>query len=97
MYVVVAEYYTQEGKEAALAAVLERMVPIANAEPGCALYVVNRSREDPRKFLLYEQYLDEASYESHIQSAPVQEHIFGSVVPMLEHRVRHFYDIIGSA
>lgn len=94
MFVVVANYYTQEGKDDEVAAILQRMVPISNAEPGCALYVVNRSLDDPRKFLLYEQYHDRAGYDAHLASAPVQDNVLGKVVPMLETRVRDFYDVI---
>ena len=55
MYVVAAQYYAQEGKDDEIAAILQTMIPISRAEPGCALYTVNRAFDDPRKFLLYEQ------------------------------------------
>ena len=54
MHVITAEYYTQEGQDDAVAAVLREMVAFSNSdqEPGCLLYVVNRGVEDPRRFLL---------------------------------------------
>ena len=88
MYVVAAQYYAKEGKADEIAAVLQKMIPISRAEPGCALYTVNRSVEDPRKFLLYEQYHDKCGYESHMATEPFKENILGKVVPMLESRVR---------
>jgi len=97
MFVVVAQYYTKEGREEEVAAVLRRMIPISNAEPGCALYVVNRSPEDSRKFLLYEQYHDRAGYEAHTATEAFKENILGTVVPMLESRVRDFYDVLEPA
>ena len=94
MYVVAARYYTQEGKADEVAAILKTMIPISTAEPGCVLYTVNRSVDDPRKFLLYEQYRDRAGYESHMETQEFKDNILGRVVPMLESRERDFYETI---
>ncbi|NDJ11846.1 MAG: antibiotic biosynthesis monooxygenase [Acidobacteriia bacterium] len=97
MYVVAAQYYAQEGKDDEIAAILQTMIPISRAEPGCALYTVNRAFDDPRKFLLYEQYHDLAGYEAHMATEPFKENILGKVVPMLETRVRNFYNTVEPA
>jgi quinol monooxygenase YgiN len=94
MYVVAADYYAREGKADEIAAVLKKMIPISRAEPGCRLYMVNRSLEDPRKFLLYEQYVNEDGYKAHMATDAFKENILGKVVPMLETRVRHFYEVV---
>jgi (4S)-4-hydroxy-5-phosphonooxypentane-2,3-dione isomerase len=94
MYVVVADYYAQEGKGDEIAAILKMMTHLSRAEPGCRVYMVNRSLEDPRKFLLYEQYVNEDGYKAHMATEPFKENILGKVVPMLESRVRHFYDVV---
>ena len=97
MYVVAAQYYAKEGKADEIAEILQKMIPISRAEPGCALYTVNRSVEDPRKFLLYEQYRDKSGYEAHMATEPFKENILGKVVPMLETRVRDFYEVVEPA
>jgi quinol monooxygenase YgiN len=97
MFVVAAQYYTQPGKDDQVADVLKEMVTISRAEPGCAVYVVNRSLDDPRKFLLYEQYYDRSGYEAHMATEPFKQKLLGTVVPMLETRVRDFYDIVEPA
>jgi autoinducer 2-degrading protein len=97
MFVVAAQYYTHLGKEERVAAVLREMLAISRAEPGCALYVVNRSIEDPRKFLLYEQYYDRSGYEAHMATEPFKQKILGTVLPMLETRVREFYEVVEPA
>lgn len=97
MYVVVARFYTQAGKEREVEAVLRQMIPISNAEPGCVQYIVNRSVDDPRMFLLYEQYVDEAAFNAHLASADFKQHIQGTVVPMLERREREIYELIEGA
>lgn len=94
MFVVAAQYYAKEGKEEEIAKILQKMIPISSAEPGCALYTINRSVEDPRKFLLYEQYHDRAGYDAHMATEPFKENILGKVVPMLESRVRDFYTVV---
>jgi len=97
MYVVAAQYYAKEGKDNEIAAILQTMIPISRAEPGCALYTVNRSVDDPRKFLLYEQYHDKSGYEAHMATDAFKQNILGKVVPMLESRVRDFYQVVESA
>ena len=94
MYVVAADYYAQEGKDDEIAAILKKMIPLSRAEPGCTLYMVNRSTQDPRKFLLYEQYVDEEGYKAHQATDAFNDNILGKVVPMLESRVRHFYEVV---
>jgi (4S)-4-hydroxy-5-phosphonooxypentane-2,3-dione isomerase len=96
MIVLVANYYTMEGKDDEVADVLKKMVAYCNSdeEPGCLLYVVNRSIEDPRKFLLYEQYENEAAVEAHRETAMFKEHVLGTVIPVLEHREPHFYTVV---
>jgi len=34
-------------------------------EPGCLMYIGHQSSEDPRKFMFYEQYKDDAALEAH--------------------------------
>lgn len=97
LYVVAAEYYAKEGKEEEIASILQKMIPISSAEPGCALYTINRSVDDPRKFLLYEQYRGKEGYEAHMATPEFKENILGKVVPMLESRVRNFYHVMEPA
>ena len=94
MYVVAAQYYAKEGKDNEIAEILKKMIPISRAEPGCATYIINRSVDDPRKFLLYEQYHDKAGYEAHMATEAFRQHILGKVVPMLESRERAFYEVV---
>ena len=94
MFVVAARYTIRSGKEAEVLAILRQMIPLSRAEPGCALYTVNQSVDDPRKLLLYEQYHDRSGYEAHMATEAFKENILGKVVPMLESRERDFYETI---
>ncbi len=94
MYVVTAQYTVQEGKEKEVIDILKKMIPISRGEPGCKFYSVNQSPENPRKLLLYEQYVNKAGYEAHMATEPFKANILGKVVPMLESRVRDFYETV---
>ena len=94
MYVVAAQYTVQEGKEKAVIDILKKMIPLSRAEPGCKLYMVNQSPDNPRKLLLYEQYVDKNGYEAHMATTAFKDNILGKVVPMLESRVREFYEVV---
>jgi quinol monooxygenase YgiN len=94
MYVVAAHYTIKEGNEEQVLDILKKMIPISRAEPGCRFYSVNQSSDNPRKLLLYEQYVNKAGYEAHMATDAFKEHILGKVVPMLETRERVFYETV---
>jgi quinol monooxygenase YgiN len=94
MFVVAARYTIKEGNEKAVIDVLKKMIPLSRAEPGCTLYVVNQSPENPRKVLLYEQYVNKAGYEAHTATDAFKENVLGKIVPMLESRERDFYEVV---
>src|ERR671914_74957 len=94
MYVVAAEYKVMEGKEKEVIDILKKMIPLSREEPGCKLYMVNQSPEDPRKLLLYEQYVNEDGYKAHQPTNDFKENTLGKVVRILESRVRTFYGVL---
>ena len=55
-------------------------------EPGCRMYVVHQHIDSPRKFLVYEQYDNEAALQSHRDSAHFQRYAV-NVLPTLGERV----------
>jgi len=94
MYVVAAQYTVMEGKEKDVLDILKKMIPLSRAEPGCEVYMVNQSLEDKRKLLLYEVYVNEDGYKAHQATEAFKENILGKVIPMLESRMRTFYDVV---
>ena len=95
MIVLVAKYYVKNGKGDDVAAVLGQMASaVREQEPGCLLYQVNRSCDQPDLFLLYEQYVDMAALEAHRQTRHFQELIEATIVPLLERRERELYELI---
>ncbi len=94
MYVVVARWLVKDGHVDEVIAAIKEMIPHALAEPACEAYIINQSVDDPRQFLLYEQYHDLAGFEAHTETAAFKELVLGKIRPLLEDRGRETYRII---
>jgi quinol monooxygenase YgiN len=95
MLVVVAEYTVKPGNEARVVELLQKWAPMSREEPGCANFIVNQSVDDPRKILLYEQYVDDDAFAAHAARPEFKDIVLGQVAPLLENRVRHLYRVVG--
>jgi len=63
---VIAKVRATKGKGDALAAILrEQVAAVRKAEPGCLVYRPHRSTKDPDLFIFYEQYKDDAAFDTH--------------------------------
>jgi quinol monooxygenase YgiN len=91
-YVVCATWIAKEGEAENVAAAVEKMVGPSRAEPGILQYQPHRDPENPNVFFFYEQYADQAAYDSHVESEHMQTHGFGDAIPRLESRQRAFYE-----
>jgi quinol monooxygenase YgiN len=60
-------------------------------EPGCLLYVGHQSVENPRKFLFYEQYKDQAALDAHRTAPYFKQLVNGGLDAIMESRSREFY------
>lgn len=90
-YVVVAKWTAKEGEQDAVAAELTQMIEPTREEPGNLAYQVHRDPDDPRVFLLYEQYVDEAAYAAHGASEHFRRHAVERSFDRLASREREFY------
>ena len=91
MYVVNAQLLVREGHEEAVADAMRAMVPASRAEPGCHMYVAHRSLDDPRRFMFYEQYVDEDAFQAHTRTEHYQRWVVGVIAPALEDRQRGLF------
>jgi quinol monooxygenase YgiN len=94
VYVVAATWRAKEGEEQAVARILRTLVELTNQEPGCRMFVAHRSREDPRKFLLYERFDDEVAFTAHRESEHFKRLVLGDAVNRLDERFANFYEIL---
>jgi quinol monooxygenase YgiN len=89
-YVLIARWTAKEGEEDAVAACLTQLIEPSRAEPGNLAYEVSRDPEDPRLFVLYERYVDEAAYVAHGESEHFQRYAAGDAFDRLASREREF-------
>ena len=96
MIVLIAQHFAKEGNEEDVAAALREMSAYCNsdAEPGCLMYIVNRNTENPRHFLIYEQYVDQTALEAHANTPMFKETLLGEEIPLLESRERSFWGVV---
>jgi quinol monooxygenase YgiN len=72
---VIATLRAALNRDDELAALLIKQAKaVRGAEPGCLVYRVHRSTSDPRLFVFYEVYADEAAFEAHRASAHLAEY-----------------------
>ncbi|OJU80373.1 MAG: antibiotic biosynthesis monooxygenase [Solirubrobacterales bacterium 70-9] len=89
-YVVIAYWTAKDGEEDAVAAALTNLTEPSRAEPGNLAYVVHRDPEDARRFVIYEQYADEAAYQAHAESEHFRRFGKEDGIPRLSSREREF-------
>ena len=63
-------------------------------EPGCIWYFVQRSRENSRHYLIYEQYKDQAALDTHRASSHFKEYGTNGFYRFVEKREAELYDPI---
>ena len=91
MVVLVVTYVVKEGREAAFEAAMREMVRLTRQEPGCLTYIPQRSREQPRRYLLYERYVDQAAMDAHRDSDYFRRYVLGEYDDLLESRSAEYY------
>jgi len=93
-FVLVVHMTVREGAEDEAMATMRELAEETRKEPGCELYIPCRDREQPRAFIIYEQYVDEAALEAHSASDHFQRLAAGKLHELLESRERTFYDTV---
>ena len=93
-FVVVAKWKAKPGEERRIKEIIATMTPLSRAEPGNLHYQAQVSTQDPRTFLLYEQYVDAGAYDAHKATAHFHEHVVGRAIPGLESREVATYETI---
>ena len=66
--ILYAEFTAKQGSESQVETLISGLAEQVRREPGNTEFTVYRERDNPRKFFVFEQYLDEASFEAHISA-----------------------------
>ena len=91
-YVLVVRMTARDGEEERAAELLGELVPASADEPGNVHYLAHRDPEDPRVFLVYEQYRDQAAFEEHGATEHFQRLAAGELFGLMEERRREVYE-----
>ena len=92
MYVVTATWVAKEGEHEAVEEILRRIAQASEQEPGCRAFKVYRARNEPRRYLLYELYDDEAAFLAHRETEHFKNHVVGDAVNRLDERFASFFE-----
>lgn len=65
MLTFTAKLTVKAGQEAEFERVMRAAVPKVREEPGNHAYVFHRAAQDPRVFMFYEEYTDQAALDAH--------------------------------
>jgi quinol monooxygenase YgiN len=66
--ILYAEFTAKPGSESQVEFLISGLAEEVRREPGNTEFTVYRERDNPRMFFVFEQYLDEASFETHISA-----------------------------
>jgi quinol monooxygenase YgiN len=79
------------GHEQQVADFFKPLTEASRKEPGCLFYVAHQHHDDPRKFLVYEQYKDDAALDAHRNSAHFQQYAANGLYKFVESREADLY------
>jgi quinol monooxygenase YgiN len=93
-YVLVVHMIVAEGNEDRVAEIIPQLAHASRQEPGCEQYVPCRDPENPRAYLFYEQYRDQAAFDEHAASEHFQRLAAGELFGLMESRERRFWETV---
>jgi quinol monooxygenase YgiN len=94
MLTLIVHYQAQPSKGDLVAATLAKHIAATRTEPGCLQFIGYRSAQDPDSFMLYEQYVDQQSFDAHRQSPHFQRYVHDTIQPVLAERQFDMYEEI---
>jgi quinol monooxygenase YgiN len=94
MIVLKVDMLVKPGAEQQCREYIQILQEHSRREPGCLMYIGHQSTEDPRKFLFYEQYKDDAALEAHRNAPYFKQYVIGGLDTIMEHRSRELYEAL---
>ena len=94
-YVLTVRMTVREGEEERALELFEQLAAASQQEPGNIHYILNRAVDNPRTFLIYEQYRDEGAFKEHGQTEHFKSIALEQLFPLMEgERERTFYETL---
>jgi len=94
MLILVVRLTIKAGHEDEVLEPFRKLQAETRGESGCIMFVVQRSREDPRRYLIYEQYQDQAALDAHRASPHFKEYATNGFYRFVEERQAELFDPI---
>ncbi len=92
-YVLSVRMTAREGEEERAAELIGQLAAATWQEPGNVHWIPHRSVDDPRTFMIYEQYRDEDAFKAHGQTEHFKSIALEQLFPLMEgERERTFYE-----
>ena len=92
-HVVVARWRPRDGQVEKIESILRELTKEVRREPGNLQFIVHRSHDDPKEFLLYEVYRSAQAFQDHQETPHFKTLVLERAVPLLERRERHGFAI----
>ena len=92
MLILTVHVAIQAGHEEEIIPALRILQEESRRESGCLSYIVQRSRENPRRYFIYEQYKDEAALDAHRNSAHFKQYATNGFYRFVEQRQAELFD-----
>ena len=94
MLILAVQVTIKAGHEDEVIDPFRKLQEATRLEPGCITYVVQRSRENRRRYLVYEQYEDEAALEAHRNAPHFKQYAANGFYRFVEERNAELFDPI---
>jgi quinol monooxygenase YgiN len=94
MLILVVRVTIKAGHEDEVLVPFRKLQDETRREPGCIMYLVQRSRDDSRRYLIYEQYKDQAALDTHRASPHFKEYATNGFYRFVEERQAELFDPI---
>ena len=92
MICLATTYVIKPGHEAEAIEHFRKLTELTQTEPGNLFYQVHRSVDNPRRFFIYDQYVDLAALEAHRASPHFVLYVNNGLFNILESRTAELYE-----
>jgi len=94
MIVLKVDLVVKPGTEEKCKEYLRILQEHSRQEPGCLMYIGHQSTRDSRRFLIYEQYEDQAALDAHRNAHYFKQYVNGGMDLIVESRSRELFNAI---
>ena len=94
MIVLKVDMVVKPGAEEKCKEFMSIMQQHSRQEAGCLMYVGHQSTQDPRRFMFYEQYKDQAALDAHRNAPYFKQYVTNGLASLLEQRQAELYVVV---